>query len=97
MDDDATDTGAFGEFGVPACVIPKNRREEVRIGLNEYKGVEYIDIRSFFLAPDGFRPSRRGITLPTRLYRDLLLGIVELGALLGEVDQQALAELDRDA
>ena len=63
----------FGEFGVLVHTIVKSTREQVRISLNEYKGAEYIDVR----------PTRRGITLPTRLYPDLLEGVLELGPLLG--------------
>ena len=73
----------FGEFGVLVHTIVKSTREQVRISLNEYKGAEYIDVRSFYQADGGFRPSRRGITLPIRLYPDLLEGVLELGPLLG--------------
>jgi hypothetical protein len=86
MDYDDDESGAFGEFGVPAYVIHKNRRQEVRIGLNEYKGVEYIDIRIFYRAEDGYRPTARGVTIPTRLYAELLQGVIDLGTLLGEID-----------
>ncbi len=94
MDDESSESGDFGEFGVPAYVIRKNRRQEIRIGLNEYKGTEYVDVRVFYRTDDGFRPSNRGVTLSTELYHELLRGVLELGALLGEIDQQTLADLE---
>src|SRR5437660_1358981 len=94
MKDRTDDDDAFGKFGVVAWVIQRNRREQLRIGLNEFRGNEYIDVRLFYLADDGsFKPSRKGITLPTRCYQDLLRGILELGALIGEIDQETLTEL----
>ena len=90
--DETVDLDAFGEFGVPAHVIEKNSREQVRIGVSEYSGNEYIDIRSFFRSPKGFRPTRRGVTIPTRLYPELLKGIIELGWALGMIDPAALSD-----
>ena len=73
----------FSEFGIPVHTIIKGRREQIRISLNEYKGSEYIDLRSFFQAEKGFNPTRRGITIPIRMYANLLEGALELGPLLG--------------
>jgi hypothetical protein len=73
----------FGEFGIPVHTLQKNNREQVRISLNEYKGVEYIDIRIFYQAKDEFKPTRRGVTVPKRLYPELLQGMIELGHMLG--------------
>ena len=87
MVDDAADLDAYGEFGVPVHIIEKSSREQVRIGINEYKGVEYIDIRSFYDVSGGFRPSTKGVTIPTRLYGELLKGILELCSTLGVLDQ----------
>ena len=90
--DDTTNLDAFGEFGVPAHVIEKNSREQVRIGISEFSGNEYIDIRTFFQSPDGFRPTRRGVTVPTRLYPELLKGVIELGWALGMIDPETLSD-----
>ena len=90
--DETVDLDAFGEFGVPAHVIEKNSREQVRIGVNEFSGNEYIDIRTFFHSPDGYRPTRRGVTIPTRLYPELLKGLIELGGALGIIDPEALSD-----
>lgn len=91
---DENDADAFGQFGVPVHVIGKNAKEQIRISLNEYKGVEYIDVRSFFLIGDAYRPTRRGVTIPTRFYGELLKGVLELGGILGLVDQKLLSELE---
>jgi hypothetical protein len=87
------DRDAFGAFGVPAHVIEKNKREQVRIGLNEYRGSEYIDIRTFYLADDGYRPTSRGVTLPPRLFGELLRGVLELGTQLGVIDPDLVAQV----
>ncbi len=71
------------EFGVPIHVIAKNDREQIRISLNEYHGAEYIDIRQFFLVQDGFRPTKKGVTLRKDLFPELLSGIIQLGDTLG--------------
>jgi hypothetical protein len=69
-------------------MFDKNSREQIRISINEYKGTEYIDIRTFFAAGDKFLPSRKGVTLRKDLYPELLNGIVLLGEALGfEVDE----------
>jgi hypothetical protein len=45
--------------------ISKNRREEVRISIDEYKGRKFVSIRVFYSDKDGeFRPTRKGITFP---------------------------------
>lgn len=87
---DGADPDAFGEFGVAAHVIQKSASEQLRIGINECPGQEYIDMRAFFDPGDGYRPTKRGITLPTRLYSEVLRGVLELGVTLGAVDQDAV-------
>ncbi len=93
--DDPELMDAFGEFGVPAHVINKNSQHQVRISVSEYRGVEYIDIRQFFLADGGFRPTKKGVTLSTKLYSELLKGVLELGATLGVLDHELVDQLDK--
>jgi hypothetical protein len=76
----------FGEFGVPAYVIQKNSRRQIRIGLNEFNRREYMDVREFYRADSGYRPTSRGITLPPSRYAELLRGVLELGSELGIID-----------
>jgi len=84
----------YGAFGIPAHSFLKNSREQIRIGLNEYKGHEYIDVRAFYMAKTGWRPSSKGVTIPVGMYPDLLRGILELGGQLGHLSQEFLAELE---
>lgn len=45
--------------------IEKREGERVRIGINEYQGKEYIDIRVFYENDAGeWSPTKKGITLP---------------------------------
>ncbi len=79
------------EFGLPVHVFERSASEQIRISLNEFRGFEYIDIRVFFASEDGYRPTRRGLTLRKDLYPELFRGIVELGGALG-YDAEALAQ-----
>jgi len=59
--------------------IPVNGSGEIRVSLGEYKGAKYVDVRKFYYEmPDGadtariadrpeedFKPTAKGITLPT--------------------------------
>ena len=87
------DLDAFGEFRVPSHVIQKNRREQVWIGINDFQGREYINIRLFFDTGEGYRPTRRGVTVPTGMYPELLKGVLELGVTLGVIDPETLPEV----
>jgi len=45
---------------------PRNGRETIIVKLGEYQGKPICDIRTWFSAEDGMRPSRSGITLSVR-------------------------------
>ena len=60
---DEQDISASDEFGIPVHAFARTAREEIRISLNEYRGFEYIDIRVFYRGEDGFRPSKKGVTI----------------------------------
>ena len=79
------------EFGLPVHVFAKNKREQLRISINEFKGINYIDLRIFYNSGSGYKPSRKGLTLAKEQYIELFRGIVELGGALG-FDEQTLAE-----
>ena len=76
------------EFVVLIHAIQKRRTEQARISLSEYSGTEYIDIRSFYLERESteYKPSRKGVTLPTAAFPELLRGVIELGNTLGVID-----------
>ena len=47
--------------------ISKNRREAGRLSLSEFQGRPVVDLRTWFLAPDGeWRPSPKGLALGVR-------------------------------
>jgi hypothetical protein len=45
---------------------PRNGRETIIVKLCEYQGRPICDVRTWFTAEDGLRPSRSGITLSVR-------------------------------
>lgn len=55
----------------------KNRRENVRITLDEYQGTPTIDIRTWWFGDDALRPGRSGITLSVRHLPALAEGIAK--------------------
>jgi len=48
--------------------VQKNLRERVRIGLNRYRGHDYVEMRVWYVDAAGeFQPSRQGILLKPSL------------------------------
>lgn len=79
------------QYGIPVHTFDKNKKERIRIALNEYKGHQYIDIRTFYLADGEYKPSSKGVTLKTELYPELLKGVMELAATLG-IDAESILD-----
>lgn len=79
------------DYGVPVYTFEKNKREQIRISINEFKGTEYIDIRTFYQENGQFKPSGKGVTLKKELYPELLKGVLELADVLG-IDLPSLEE-----
>jgi len=71
------------DYGLVVYEFEKNDREVIRIGLNEFRGHEYVDLRVFYAKDGEYHPSKKGLTMPKDLYPALLDGIVELGKALG--------------
>ena len=86
----------YGEFGVPLHTIEKNDKEQVRFSINEFKKREYIDIRTFSMTEDGFRPTKKGVTLKPTFFQELLRGVLEIGVNLNEVNPDIFAEIDEN-
>ena len=87
-----------GKYGVLVHLIQKSPRQQVRISLSNFNDDEAIDIRQFYV-PKGkedseYRPTPKGVRLPTTAYWELLRGVVELGHTMGVLDPAAVAELD---
>ena len=55
--------------------------EQVRLTINEFKGVEYIHLRKYYLDFDGeFKPTKHGVAMPLTFEnsRRLFEGLVEI-------------------
>ena len=70
------------------ATIEKNRTEELRVALKEYKGHDYVDVRTYVepYADEGQDriPTKRGVTLKPE-------DLAELIAALQEAEKQARA------
>jgi hypothetical protein len=78
-------------YGIPVHTFDKNKKERIRIALNEYKGHQYIDIRTFYLENGEYKPSSKGVTMKTEFYPDLLKGVMDLAGVLG-IDPETITE-----
>lgn len=89
--------GNDGEYGVPAHIIPKNKKDQIRIGLNEYNGKRYLDVRQFYKAErEEWKPTPKGVTVPMELYPELLRGVLLLGEMIGADVRTLLDNEDQD-
>ena len=61
------------------CEINKNNMEKIVIALTEFKGHKLLDIRIYYDASPNrevdFKPSRKGISVPYDLVREVKEGI----------------------
>ncbi len=49
--------------------IPKNTVEQIRVGIEEYKGYQLLDIRVYFIADDDEpHPTKKGISINLELF-----------------------------
>lgn len=62
-----------------AAVIGKSKTQEVRLGINQYKGMALMSIRTFMEIEGEKRPTQKGISLKTEFYPQLKEGIQALG------------------
>lgn len=60
--------------------IPANEDEELQFAITQYEDRYYVDVRLWFRSPQakGFRPSRKGISLPMHRLGGLKDGIAIL-------------------
>lgn len=68
----------------PLVRLPSRDGAEVRVNLSEYRGGHYLDLRVWYLTPEGaWRPTRKGVTVLEEQAPDLLeairKGIAEIG------------------
>ena len=67
------------------ATIPKGKNDEIRVGLQSFKGTEMFFARVFYQGDDDeFRPGKNGLTLRVELLPELI-------AALQEAEQEARA------
>lgn len=58
--------------------LPKGSGEEVRVGLSEFKGKQYIDMRVYFENDDGeWKPTKKGVALDVKYFWKLMEALGE--------------------
>jgi hypothetical protein len=80
----------------PIAELQKSAKEVIRFRLGEFKGFNYVDIRSFSVDENGTFPTKKGITIPPRLWPQFKAALVEVERAL--VNQRLLdpEDLDQD-
>lgn len=59
--------------------IEKNQTDIIRISLNEFKGIEYVDIRLYFKNDSGdYLPTKKGVTFNPEVIDEVIEGLKEL-------------------
>ena len=58
------------------CTIPKNRTEEIRVSLDDFKGNQLVNLRVWFQNSDGeMRPGKQGIAFKLALLPEVLAAL----------------------
>lgn len=59
--------------------IVKSKKAIIRVAVDEYRGRERVDVRTFYRDDDGeFTPSRQGISLPVDQLGELIDALIGL-------------------
>ncbi|MCR4403860.1 MAG: transcriptional coactivator p15/PC4 family protein [Candidatus Acetothermia bacterium] len=59
--------------------------QQLQIRLINFRGREYLDLRNFYLDENNeWKPTRKGIAIPTELYEELMAALQEVGEILKE-------------
>lgn len=55
------------------AVINRGQTQQIQFRVNEFKGNNYIDIRTYYFDENSeeFKPTRKGISIPVELYEEL--------------------------
>ena len=80
---------------LPIATIEKNKIEELRVILAEYKGRRYVDVRtycdSYADEDQGRVPTKKGVTCPLAKLPDLISALQEAEE---QIQAQGLAKYD---
>jgi hypothetical protein len=68
------------------CVFPKNKFQEVRVGIREFKGNDLVDVRIWTIAQgvDRMVPTAKGVTINIHLLPQLLKALHDTEKILKE-------------
>lgn len=68
------------------ATIPKNKLEEVRVGIDEYKGFDLVSLRVWTdpYAGDERVPTKKGISMSVKLLPELIAALQEAEAVARE-------------
>ena len=68
------------------CVFPKNKFQEVRVGVREFKGNDLVDIRIWTMTQnaDQMVPTAKGVTINVHLLPQLLKALKDTEKILLE-------------
>ena len=70
--------------GVLVGTVGKRPNEQILVGLREFRGTRFIDIRAYFETDGGeWRPTKKGVTLPIDAFPEFAEVIASLGETLG--------------
>jgi hypothetical protein len=59
-------------------MIAKNAREEIRVSVDDYRGIALANIRTWYRDGDEFRPGKQGLALRLELLPELIEALREV-------------------
>ncbi len=68
------------------ATFPKNKFQEIRVGVREFKGNDLVDIRTWTLtqSSDEMVPTAKGVSINVQLFKDLKKAIAQVEEVLVE-------------
>lgn len=58
--------------------IAKNAREEIRVSVDDYRGIALANIRTWYLDGDELRPGKQGLAVRLELLPELIEALREV-------------------
>jgi hypothetical protein len=58
--------------------IQKNAREEIRVSVDDYRGIALANVRVWYLHGDEYRPGKQGIAIRLELVPQLIEALREV-------------------
>lgn len=78
------------DVAAPIAVVQKNRREQLRFTLDEYKGHRFVTMRIYAPNRDGaMLPTKSGVTFKPALLPDVLAALHEVARRISEAAEAA--------